>query len=513
MTPPDATATASEPSALVCRTFALAGEGGDRRAIVFKGRAISRDELWASASRIADELAAASVGLGTPVGWLARNSPEMIAALLALVASGRPVCVVNPHEAPGLIASRLRELRFAAVVGVAADWHAEVGAAVREAGGIGLEIDLSAAAPVRRLDETPGPAAAEHRLLPPDTVLELITSGTTGDPKRIPISAAKFLKGIAFGTRREAGSAAAPATPAREKSPNLLSAPFSHASGVFHTLLALKEGRPIVLRERFRVADWLDDMRAFRPKVANLVPAAIAMVLASEATREDLSSLIVVRSGTAPLDPRTRDAFEDRFGVPILHEYGASEFIGGITVWTLADYAAFKEAKRGSVGRLKPDVEARILDRESEAVLQPGEIGVLSVRSARIGPDWVRTTDLASIDVDGFLFIHGRADQAINRGGFKILPDAVTQVLRRHPAVRDVAVIAARDPVLGQVPLAAVEFRGEPDVASLRAFAQANLAPYQVPVAFEPVATLPRTSSLKIALAELRAQLAGRYVF
>jgi len=86
-----------------------------------------------------------------------------------------------------------------------------------------------------------------------------------------------------------------------------------------------------------------------------------------------------------------------------------------------------------------------------------GESGVLHIKCDRFGPDWHRTNDLASVDEDGFLFLHGGPMTRSTRGGFKILPEEVAAVLRRYPGVRDAAVIGKADLRLGQVPIAAIE--------------------------------------------------------
>src|SRR5690606_26556106 len=102
----------------------------------------------------------------------------------------------------------------------------------------------------------------------------------------------------------------------------------------------------------------------------------------------------------------------------------------------------------GAMGRALPGV-----------ALRTGEDGRLEALAPGLGDDWIRTTDLAEIDADGFVFHRGRADGAIVRGGFKILPESLAEVLHRHPAVREAAVVGADDPRLGQVPVAAVELR------------------------------------------------------
>ena len=153
------------------------------------------------------------------------------------------------------------------------------------------------------------------------------------------------------------------------------------------------------------------------------------------------------------------------------------------------------------------------MDRDTGAILPPDEIGILEIKAERLGQGsgWTRTTDLASIDSEGFLFIHGRADDAIIRGGFKVLPEMVADVFRKHPAVKDVAVIALADSRLGQVPAAAIEIRPgmtPPSVADLEAFARRHLIAYQVPVRYLVVDQLPRTSSMKVKLIAVREMFA-----
>jgi len=169
----------------------------------------------------------------------------------------------------------------------------------------------------------------------------------------------------------------------------------------------------------------------------------------------------------------------------------------------LRDHQQWSATKRGSVGRAHPGTELRIADPESGEVLGPDQIGVLEVRSTQLGLDrgWVRTTDLASLDADQFLWLHGRSDDAIIRGGFKIVPTDVQHVLESHPAVREATVVGMPDERLGAVPVAAVEL--EPgavlDEAELLDFARRNLTGYAVPVAVRVVDSLPRTPSLKVS--------------
>jgi long-chain acyl-CoA synthetase len=132
----------------------------------------------------------------------------------------------------------------------------------------------------------------------------------------------------------------------------------------------------------------------------------------------------------------------------------------------------------------------------------------LEAKVAAISPDWIRTTDIASIDADGFVTLHGRADGAINRGGFKILPETVRRVLISHPAVRDACVVGVPDKRLGQVPFAAIEVppgQSVPADDELKDLVRQSLPVYNVPVAFAAVDELPRNPALKVSLPAVAA--------
>jgi acyl-CoA synthetase (AMP-forming)/AMP-acid ligase II len=234
------------------------------------------------------------------------------------------------------------------------------------------------------------------------------------------------------------------------------------------------------------------------------------MVLEADLDPADFSSVRSVISGTAPLDPDEADAFTKKYGVPVLVSYAATEFGGGVAGWNLADHERYWALKRGSVGKAHAGCELRVVDPGTGATLGPDDEGLLEVKAAQLdeGTGWVRTTDLARIDPDGFLFILGRADQAIIRGGFKIRPDDVRAALERDPRVRAAAVIGRRDDRLGAVPVAVVELRpGEPEVApqDIIEAAGAVLARYELPQDLRFVDSLPRTPVGKVDLAAIQA--------
>jgi acyl-coenzyme A synthetase/AMP-(fatty) acid ligase len=216
-----------------------------------------------------------------------------------------------------------------------------------------------------------------------------------------------------------------------------------------------------------------------------------------------------VSAGTAALDPATAEAFEARYGVPVLTTYGATEFAGGVAGWTLRDYKEHGKLKRGSVGRANAGVQLQVVDQDSGEVLGRDEVGLLEVKTRQHSQasGWVRTTDLARIDAEGFLWVVGRADGAINRGGFKLMPAQVEKVLEQHAGVAEAAVVGIKDARLGEVPVAAVVLRkGEPavDEAALERYAREHLVGYQRPTQYRIVGALPRTPSMKVSQPEVR---------
>lgn len=253
---------------------------------------------------------------------------------------------------------------------------------------------------------------------------------------------------------------------------------------------------------------WREAVVRHRPKVASAVPAALRMLLEANLPKDVFSSLTAIISGTAPLDPKIVDEMLARYNVPILGNYGATEFAGAVAGWTIEDFRAHWADKRGAVGRLHEDVEARVVDPGTGTPLPPGVEGLLELKGSQLGvrEGWLRTTDRAVLDADKFLFIRGRADDAIVRGGFKVHPDEVVRVLEQHPAIREAAVVGIPDARLGQAPAAAYILREgaePPSDDDLIAFTRGKLLPYQIPVRFRAVEDLPRTPSMKPALVRI----------
>lgn len=478
-------------------------------AVESSGCSVTWGALAKAAAEVERLLVGAGVDRSAPIGWVARNRPAAVAGFVSLVANGRMVVPLRPRQAAGTLAAELEEQRLCAVLADGDDWSE--GGVVEAAAGVGtLGIVVSGANPIGVVmhPRLPSCGPGPHRASMAGYVLERLTSGTTGAPKRIPVKEDVLIPSLRSAEQRGNDGTEAPL--AIKQSPAILLKPFSHAGGLLGLLLALYQARRMVLLEKFEPQEWAGAVARYQVKSASLVPAMIRMIVEARVEPALLRSLKAIRAGTAPLDPQLQQDFEAAYGVPILVDYGAAEFIGGVAGWTLDDHRRFSAAKRRSVGRPRRDVALRVSDPESGAELPRNQVGVLSIRCDRFGPDWIRTNDLASIDEDDFLFLHGRADDAINRGGFKILPDEVAAVLRRYPGVRDAAVVGRADQRLGQVPVAVLELQPgalAPDDDLLRAFAREHLTAYMVPVEFRVVSALPRTASMKVNRPELKAML------
>lgn len=448
-------------------------------AVEFEGRWHSWGEVASQARRIA------ALSGGRSVGIMLRNEPAHAAALLGVLAAGGTVVVVNPARGDDRTRADVEALRLPLLVGQEADLAA-------------LAPDTTATTvTISDLDTSPvvteGSAAEDQSR--PGVAVRMLTSGTTGPPKRVDLTYDMLARSV-IGDDPE--RSAAPAEIRRGVA--IVNSPLVHVGGVFRVLLCVAEARPFVLLRRFDLEQWARAVRNHRPRAVSLVPAALRTVLHSGLTREDLDGVAAVTSGTAPLSADDADAFTEKFGIPVLTSYAATEFGGGVAGWTLADHRRYWRDKRGSVGRANPGAALRVVD-DAGLPLGPDETGLLEVKPAQLGPqaDWLRTTDIARIDADGFLWILGRADQAIIRGGFKVLPDDVRAALEAHPAVHGAAVIGRLDPRLGQTPVALVELRSDMTVRpeELHDFLGTRLARYEIPTDIVVTGSIPRTPSGK----------------
>jgi long-chain acyl-CoA synthetase len=437
---------------------------------------------------------ACGAGPNAAVAFVPRNRPSAIAALLGLIAASRTIKMIYAFQSGAGIARDIERLQPAVVVAAADDFSTDLLTVLRTLDIAAIALREMDAAAVPGLERVQRPAQSPA---PTQPQIEILTSGTTGPPKQFAISfdviARHYVGTGSISARQDGGRSQPP--------PTLLFFPVSNISGVYTTLPALLCGECAVLLERFTVAAWHDYVLRYRPTAGGLPPAGVQMVLDAGIPKADLASIRTLGTGAAPLDPTVQRTFEERYGIPILLSYGATEFVGPVAAMTAGLHAEWGQRKFGSVGRALPGSQLRVVDPETGAVLPPGRDGLLEVISPRVGPDWIRTSDIAMIDEDGFLFHRGRADGAIMRGGFKLLPETIERALLLHPAVSAAAVIGVADRRLGQVPAAAVQFKPgvkPPSEADLEAHLRQYVPATHIPVRWRFVDALPRTPSFKV---------------
>jgi acyl-CoA synthetase (AMP-forming)/AMP-acid ligase II len=342
-----------------------------------------------------------------------------------------------------------------------------------------------------------------------DLVALPYSSGTTGTAKGVAI------------THRNAVAALVQLDPAALYGPDdriLAVLPFFHSYGM-HLLMneVLRKGATCVTMPRFDLEQYLELVQRYRITRLYVVPP-IALALAKHplVARYDLSSVGGVGCGAAPLDEAVEQAVADRLGRFVAQGYGMTE----ATVVIAVSEQREGGWKRGSVGRLLPNMEARVVDVTSGDDLGPGERGELLVRGPNVtsgylnrpeetrdlvdAEGWLHTGDIAYVDGDGFLFIVDRAKELIKYKGYQVAPATLEGVLAAHPAVADAAVIGVPDEEAGEVPKAFVALKAPASPEDILAFAAARLAPYERIRELELVEAVPRSPSGKLLRRLLR---------
>lgn len=464
-------------------------------------------ELTGIIDAIDAQLEENGIGPGSRIGGILRNTPQIAAFIIGTIIGDRCIVTLNPMLPDHKLVNDIVTLRTPVIVAQNTDWaRPDILEAGRKSGALCLELTGDIANPVRKVfDKTGSDFAADAN----GVGIEMLSSGTTGTPKRIPLKAENFSRMVLDAAVYEQRDLNAP--PRLSRSVTIANTPFSHIGGIFGLFVTLSAGRKACMLDRFRVDTFVGAIERYRPKVVNAPPSALRMIIDAKVPKEALSSLKVFRTATAPLDPDLADRFYELYGIPVLQNYGATEFAGGVAGWTMADFQQHGASKRGSVGRMNPGVEGRVVDADTGEPLPFGEKGLLELRARHLGDgkSWVRTTDLARMDEDQFLWILGRADNAIIRGGFKIIPDDVVKAIEAHPDVLEACVVALPDERLGQVPAAGYRVRTGHTLSEedLRAYLRKTLTAYQVPAKLLEVDEFPRTPSMKPSQPELRKLL------
>ncbi|WP_329281153.1 class I adenylate-forming enzyme family protein [Streptomyces sp. NBC_01451] len=346
----------------------------------------------------------------------------------------------------------------------------------------------------------------------------LYTSGTTAEPKAALLRH-RHLLAYVFNTQ-EFGSAEPDAA-------TLVAVPPYHVAGLMNLLTNLYSGRRIVYQSAFEASEWLATVRRERVTHALVVPTMLARIVAevpdgATAGTPTLRSLAYGGARTPrPVVERALRAFPD---TGFVNAYGLTETTSSIAVLgpddhreaLVSDDPAVRE-RLGSVGRALPGVEIRIRAEEADEPVQAGRTGLVFVRGEQIsgeyggraaaldGDGWFATRDRGRLDADGYLFIEGRADDTIIRGGENIAPAEIEDVLLTHPGIVEAAVLGLPDPEWGQRIVAVLVGEGDPE--EIRAWARERLRSAKTPDTVVFRAELPKTDTGKLLRRTLLADL------
>jgi acyl-CoA synthetase (AMP-forming)/AMP-acid ligase II len=450
--------------------------------------------------------------------YLAVNGPAFPIALFAAARAGVPLVPVNyrlgSEQLDALLANHPRALAIA---------DAEQTEALLRAG-------LPVRSPAEWLqaaagaDDDHGGDAVADPAAPDSPAVLIYTSGTTSAPKAVVLRHDNLVSYV-LGTVEFAGAGADEAA--------LMSVPPYHIAAVSNVLTNLYSGRRVVPLDRFAPEGWLDLVRRQRITNAMVVPTMLARIIDTEGLDRSVPSLRTLAYGGAKMPVRViESALRAWPHVDFVNAYGLTETSSTVSALgpeehraaVLSDDPAVR-ARLGSAGRPVPGIELEVRDETSE-VVAAGETGQIWVRGEQVSGEYAgqasavdergffHTRDQGRVDTEGYVYIEGRIDDTIIRGGENIAPAEIEDVLLRQPNVLDAVVVGVPDEAWGQRIQAVVVPRigVEVDVEQLRAAVRHTLRGSKTPDRITCWPELPRTATGKLVRRDIVAALTAERI-
>ena len=486
-------------------------------------RALTYGRLWTQLQYAVAKLNAMGIGRGDRVGVVLPNGPEMAAAFIA-VAAGASSAPLNPTYRAREFDFHLSDLNAKAlIIQCGMDSPAR---AVAQALGIPI-IELLPApeeeAGVFTLwTERTGCPVYSGLARCDDVALVLHTSGTTSRPKMVPLTQAN----VCTSARNIRVALELVET---DRCLNVM--PLFHIHGLIGALLSsLAAGASVYCTPGFYAPKFFDWIEEFCPSWYTAVPTMHQAILARAASRREIIArrpLRFIRSSSAALPPQVLMGLEDVFGAPVIESYGMTEAAHQVASNPLPP----RKRKPGSVG-VAAGPEVAVMDEEG-TLLPQGSKGEIVIRGANVmrgyennadanqgafTQGWFRTGDQGYLDGEGYLFITGRLKEIINRGGEKISPREIDEVLLDHPDVCQAVAFAVPHPTLGEDIIAAVVVREEARLteASIRRYLFGRLAEFKIPSQVLIVDAIPKGVTGKMQRTQMgekfAKQLKGEFV-
>ncbi len=459
--------------------------------------------LAAATQRQAAHYAAAGIRSGDVVPIIARNQVGWVTAMTGLIRAGALPAAVNWRLAPAEISALLALLRPAAVVTDADCAAAATPAAAAAPGHVPVLMMADEMAAPNSLGAAP-PRPAD-RLRGPEPAILLHTSGTTGQPKLVPLTHQQLIIAAMF-MKLEVPEAVPGAR-------HLSALPLFHVAGLANLGYVLFTGGHLHVLGAFEPAGFVDELASRRIQLTQLVPTLINAVtdeVSSRVQAPDLGSLVEIVYGASPIRPDLLARAVRVLGCRFRQNYASSE-TGPLPISSLspADHDPAR-GLLGTAGRPSLGWEVRLGDRGEiqvrGAVPLPGYWDNPEATSAALTDDgFYRTGDVGTIDAAGYLTIVDRLRDVIISGGENVFPAEVEAVLARHPDIVDVAVIGVPDERWGETVHAVVVARSaDLDAAALIGFAREQLAGFKCPTGVTVAPALPRNATGKVLRAALR---------
>jgi acyl-CoA synthetase (AMP-forming)/AMP-acid ligase II len=487
----------------------------DAPAILAPGRApLTYGRLYQHSEKIGHTLRAMGIGRHDRIAVVLPNGPEMAVAILT-VATNAVCAPMNPAYGAEELDRYFSGLRPRALITQAgSDSPACRVALSRDIPVVKMSSAFDADAGLFMLTGDQKGTPSQESASPSDVALLLLTSGTTSRPKIVPLTHANICASAC-------SSVAAVALTESDRCINML--PLFHGHGLNNILLAsLAAGASVVCTPGCHINSFFAWLTVFRPTWYSAVPTMHQAIITQAQHHHQRAAdfrLRFVRSGSAPLTPRIFAELEQTFETSVIEAYGMTETASSPIA---CNPLPPRRRKIGSVG-VPVDLDVAIMD-ERGALLPGRQTGQVVVRGASVmagydgdemateaafAGDWFKTGDLGFFDDDGYLFLAGRIREIINRGGEKVAPQEVDEVLLEHPAVAAAVTFAVPHATLGEDVASAVVLRSD-RVATpkdIRHFAIGRIADFKVPRQVLIVREIPKGPTGKVQRFGLAARL------
>jgi acyl-CoA synthetase (AMP-forming)/AMP-acid ligase II len=496
-----------------------AKETPNTAALTFLDRSHSYLELESLTNKVANMLLGAGLVKGDRIAWIGKNSDLYFLLFFGAARLGVVIAPIGWRLAPAEWAFILNDTK-AKLVFTGAEFDGALDDLRSDLPHI-QEMLTNEQASLRIEATVASPFAVSDR---DDAVLQLYTSGTTGNPKGAVLSNRNL-----FGLRTYSDAAGLPHSVYDDNESILMAMPCAHIGGTGLGITALGSGLPAHILAEFTPDAVFD---AFEQKGVTrlfIVPAALQMLLNHPRCNDvDFSRLKYILYGAAPIPLELLRQCIKMFGAQFIQVYGMTETTGTVAMLLPEDHEPAGNERMRSAGQAIPGVELKIVGANGET-LPSGDVGELWTRSsnnmlgywnlpeataATLSADgWIATGDAGYIDSDGYLFIHDRVKDMIITGGENVYPAEVESAIYGHPNVLEVAVIGIPDDRWGEaVKAICVAKPGQTiDPDTVIEWARDRIAGFKVPKSVDVIAALPRNASGKILRKDLRAPYwAGR---